>query len=167
MIDAWLDLCVFAPLGFAVSSRELVPELVAKGRQHLDVQVRVARMIGQFALSQGRSNVSSTLGRLRPATSTPTAPSPAAPSPTPPPPFADEELIPVRIEPAPVAPAVQHGDIPTAGDLAIPGYDALAASQVVTRLAGLTPEELEVVRRYEATHRGRRTILGKISQLQG
>ncbi|MDQ1468206.1 MAG: hypothetical protein QOH10_2621 [Actinomycetota bacterium] len=49
--------------------------------------------------------------------------------------------------------------------LAIPGYDALSASQVVERLAGLGREELAAVRDYEAGHRRRRTILGKIEQL--
>jgi hypothetical protein len=50
-------------------------------------------------------------------------------------------------------------------DLPIPGYDALSASQVVERLAGLAPDELDAVHAYEATHRQRRTILGKIEQL--
>ena len=52
---------------------------------------------------------------------------------------------------------------PTA--LAIPGYDALSASQVVERLAGLSGDELAAVREYETGHRRRRTILGKIEQL--
>jgi hypothetical protein len=50
--------------------------------------------------------------------------------------------------------------------LAIPGYDSLSASQVVQRLGGLSSEELEAVRQYESTTRGRRTILSKIAQLQ-
>jgi hypothetical protein len=49
--------------------------------------------------------------------------------------------------------------------LPIPGYDALSASQVVERLIGLAPDELDAVHAYEATHRQRRTILGKIEQL--
>jgi hypothetical protein len=49
--------------------------------------------------------------------------------------------------------------------LAIPDYDQLSASQVVQRLDGLTPEELDAVRRHEVAHRGRNTILGKITQL--
>ena len=53
-----------------------------------------------------------------------------------------------------------------AADLAIPGYDVLSASQVVQRLAGLADDELEAVRAYESSHRGRKTILGRISQLQ-
>ncbi len=61
--------------------------------------------------------------------------------------------------PAPVAPAV--------ASLAVPDYDSLAASQVIARLAALAPAELEAVRRYEDATRGRRTILGRIAQLQG
>jgi hypothetical protein len=49
--------------------------------------------------------------------------------------------------------------------LAIPEYDMLSASQVVERLDGLTPTELDAVREYEIAHRGRSTILGKILQL--
>jgi hypothetical protein len=55
---------------------------------------------------------------------------------------------------------------PVSAELGIPGYDSLSASQVVQRLAGLAPDELEAVRRYEAAGRGRRTILNKIVQLQ-
>ena len=51
-------------------------------------------------------------------------------------------------------------------DLAIPGYDTLSASHVVQRLAGLSPAELAAVGDYEATTRGRRTILAKVAQLQ-
>jgi hypothetical protein len=53
-----------------------------------------------------------------------------------------------------------------ASELAIHGYDALSAPQVVQRLAGLSPEELEAVRVYETATRGRRTILARIAQLQ-
>jgi hypothetical protein len=52
-------------------------------------------------------------------------------------------------------------------ELPIPGYDALSASQVVQRLVGLSADELAAVHAYEATHRQRRTILGKIEQLAG
>ena len=55
---------------------------------------------------------------------------------------------------------------PTVEDLAITGYDSLSASQVVTRLDGLGTDELEAVRAYEIAHRGRKTILNKVAQLQ-
>lgn len=54
---------------------------------------------------------------------------------------------------------------PEVADLPIPDYDELSASQVIERLEGLDPSSLEAIRAYEASHRGRNTILGKISQL--
>lgn len=53
-----------------------------------------------------------------------------------------------------------------AARLAIPDYDNLSASQVVPRLDGLTPAELDAVFRYERGHRHRRTILNRVAQLQ-
>ena len=81
--------------------------------------------------------------------------------------------------PAPVAPAAAarahppHAETPTSGtpgtrdpvELPIEEYESLAASQVVARLPTLTPGELREIRRFEARHRGRRTVLGKIDQL--
>jgi hypothetical protein len=55
---------------------------------------------------------------------------------------------------------------PPVDSLAIPDYDSLSALQVVDRLPGLTPAELEAVRAYESAHRGRKTILNKAAQLQ-
>ena len=57
-------------------------------------------------------------------------------------------------------------DGPAVTSLAIPDYDALAASQVVPRLPSLTADELDAVRRYEEAHRARRTVLARIAQLQ-
>jgi hypothetical protein len=61
--------------------------------------------------------------------------------------------------PADVKPAPEVADLP------IPDYDELSASQVIERLEGLDPSSLEAIRAYEASHRGRNTILGKIAQL--
>ncbi len=55
---------------------------------------------------------------------------------------------------------------PSASSLAIVDYDSLAASQVVPRLEALTVAELESLRLYELAHRGRRTILSRVQQLQ-
>jgi len=73
-------------------------------------------------------------------------------------------------DPGPTSPDRGNGAAPVAGpaaeELAIPDYESLSASHVVNRLPGLTPDELEAVRRYEAAHRSRKTILNKIAQLQ-
>ena len=119
----------------------------------------------------------------RPTSSSPTSSSPASPSPSPTAPVRSpsagsspsangngrgraEGSTMATTDPVadptadPVAPA------PSSDDLAIPGYDALSASQVVQRLAGLSPAELESVRAYEASTRGRKTILSRVNQLQ-
>ena len=67
---------------------------------------------------------------------------------------------------APVTPMVAGAARPGSGDLAIPGYDSLSASQVVQRLASLSAAELQAVGAYEASTRGRRTILARVAQLQ-
>jgi hypothetical protein len=59
---------------------------------------------------------------------------------------------------APAAPA-------TAAALPIREYDGLSASQVVSRLTGLTPDELRAVRGYEDGSRARRTVLLAIERL--
>ncbi len=64
---------------------------------------------------------------------------------------------PERPEPDPAAAAVVGG--------ALADYDTLSASQVVRRLESLGPEELDAVRRYEASTRNRRTILNRAGQL--
>ena len=77
----------------------------------------------------------------------------------------------IDVTEAAVAPA-SSADAPIAGngdadDLPIEAYESLAASHVVARLEALSPSELERVRDFEAAHRGRRTVLGKIDQLLG
>jgi hypothetical protein len=55
----------------------------------------------------------------------------------------------------------------SAADLPIREYDGLSASQVVSRLTGLTPEELRAVRAYEEASRARRTVVLAIDRLLG
>ena len=50
-------------------------------------------------------------------------------------------------------------------ELPIPTYDALNVGEIAERLDGLTPEELKVVRRYEADTKNRSTVLDKIDAL--
>jgi hypothetical protein len=149
-----LELVVYAPIGFALEARQLLPSFVERGRN----QVTMAKMIGQFAVKQGQveaekrfagiqKRADEVLGDLgRRDDDAGAAPAAAAPS-----------------TPA-SAPVRQSGA--DAAALAITDYDSLAASQVIPRLEGLDADELAAVARYETAHRGRKTILGKISQLQ-
>ncbi|MEO5680579.1 MAG: hypothetical protein ABIS47_13020 [Acidimicrobiales bacterium] len=174
-VEQALEIFVFAPLGLAMTARTQLPEMVAKGRAQVEGQLTLARFVGQFAVKHGRAEVEK---RLK-AYTTPPGPTEAGPRRG----SADAEApivtVPLTVlaepapEPAPEPPAVPTASpdldlapAPPAADLAIPGYDALSASHVVQRLAGLSPAELEQVRSYEAATRGRKTVLTKISQLQ-
>jgi hypothetical protein len=152
--DQAVDVFVHAPIGLIFDGPASLPKLIKAGRN----QVTSARMIGQFAVQQGQTEATKALARLQEQAAgilgliggSPSAPAPQAPQTA-------------RRAPAPV---VTPEPELLADGLAIPDYDSLSASQVVSRLAGLGPAELDAVRAYEAAKRGRKTILNKIAQLQ-
>ena len=171
-LDQALDLFVYAPLGFALEARELLPELIERGRNQVDGQVTMARMVGRFAVQQGQVEANKRLGPIqqqaasalsdlglapRPrgqtATTRPSTTSAAAPRSA-------------RARSQPTGASEATASLLDDSSLAVPDYDGLAASQVIPRLAGLSAAELEEVRAYEAAKRGRKTILNKIAQLQ-
>jgi hypothetical protein len=156
-IDQLLDLFVYAPLGFVMNLEEVVPQLVEKGHQ----QVQMARMFGQFAVDQGakeaRKRVEGLAERAAGAKGPRSNGSVAAVPDAAPAPVATEPLREDDEPPSEPAPSVD--------ELGIPDYDSLSASQVVPRLDGLSGGERDAVRRYEAAHRGRKTILSKLAQL--
>jgi hypothetical protein len=65
--------------------------------------------------------------------------------------------------PVPQAPA----EAPAAGELPIADYDFLAVSEILPLLAELDPEELEQIRSYEESNRGRASVLHRIDDLLG
>lgn len=159
-VEQALEVVVFAPIGLVMTARAQLPEMVAKGRAQVEGQLTVARFIGQFAVKQGKAEVEK---RFKAYTDqTEPAPAPAPPSK----PQVDERAPTISARPTLLAEPASPAPAPPAADLAIPGYDALSASQVVQRLAGLSSAELEQVRAYEAATRGRKTVLTRISQLQ-
>ena len=184
-IEHTLEVLVYAPIGVGLYIRDMAPTFVnmfvARGRAEIDrrqaqVQQRTttARSIGEVAMAFGvpmvrqrverevgtaRERAQSLLGSIAGSDDTVGAPvarpEPPAPAAAPP------------AEPAPVASAPPTETNGSQADpmLPIPGYNSLSASQVVQRLAGLSADELEAVRAYEASNRKRRTILGKIDQI--
>lgn len=167
-LDHALEVFVYAPIGLLFEGASLLPQLVEKGKS----QVTMARMIGQFAVTQGSGEAGKIAGRLQDQAITVLAKLGGANPPEEPiTPAAMREAVPAPVpaEPAaaePVAPATPAGPPVDVATLAIPDYDGLSASHVVNRLAGLAPVELEAVRAYEAANRGRKTILSKVAQLQ-
>lgn len=171
-LDQLLDLVFFAPAGLVLSARELFPRLAEKGRKQITGQVTTARVVGQFAVQEGQKRAGSALGQVR--RQAPPRPS-AEPVATSKPAVRIEAVVvapaPVRTDPTATgngqaAAAAPVAAPPDADALAIPGYDTLSASQVVQRLGGLSADELEAVRSYEAATRGRKTVLHKVAQLQ-
>ncbi len=171
-LERAMEAFVYAPIGLVFEGPDPYPELVEKGRS----QVTAAKMMGEFAvqigqseackrIEQGRAQLLETLG----TTARPDSP-PAKARRT----SAPANAATAKAEPGHDGPrtrnAAEKVATATAGpkpDLAIPDYDGLSASQVVTRLGGLSPDELEAVRVHELGHRGRKTILNKVAQIQG
>jgi len=193
--DRAVELLLFAPVGLALSAKELLPQLVERGRQQVSGQVTMAKMLGQFAVKQGQVEAEKAFDRARsqaqealeqlgvldggssrtapptaPASSPATSTKPLAPTPSgsrratvnPPPSGASPTPVPVR-----GARRTASGPKAVGSELAIPDYDSLSASQVLPRLSGLTPAELDAVGSHERANRGRKTILSKVAQLQG
>lgn len=152
-LERTLDMCLFAPVGLAVTLAEDLPELISKGRERLGQELSNARIVGRFVVNRSGRRVGGRLEELlgehrgpssQPgAGSTPvrTAPSSSVVHPQP---------------DAQAAAVVEH---------ALADYDTLSASQVVRRLESLGPDELRAVQRYEASTRNRRTILTRAGQL--
>jgi len=175
-LEQVVELAVYAPVGLFLAARDAVrkhlPGLIDTGRDQVARQVALARMMGHYAVEEAQKDAgrrvqqaNDLLASVRPGT---------APAPTPP---ARDEWHPEPETPAPsretfpevaaaATPVAANGAAPEVGSLAIPGYASLSASQVVQRLDGLSPAQLEDVRHFEAATRGRKTILGRIAQLQ-
>jgi hypothetical protein len=178
LLDAALDVFVYAPIGFLLDAREVVPKLAERGKG----QVALARLFGRFAVQRGQAEADRIL-RLRTAPTRPVVEDAGAPPASAATTATTAARSTARSAPrsaasgattsaTKAAAAKRKAKAPAkrkpvaASGLAIPGYDTLSASQVVPRLDALRAAELEAVRAYEAAHRGRRTILNRIAQLQ-
>jgi hypothetical protein len=172
LAEAAADLFIYAPIGLFFEGPSVVTKLAEQGRVH----ARNARLFGEFAVRQGEGELRRRLGDLEgPAggllrlfglvgDDDAPAPPPASPASGPAGAGPDGPDVSAAFEPT-----AGNGHAPAGPDvseLAIPDYDSLSASQVVTRLEGLSADELEAVRAYESAHRGRKTILNKVAQLQ-
>jgi hypothetical protein len=159
-IEQALDLFFYAPLGFVLNAQEVVPQLIEKGHQ----QVVMARMFGKFAIeNEAPKQIAELQKQVQKVAEQFTARGGRAAQPSSNGPEAQTGTA--TQTSAPVVNSPAHG--PGAAELAITDYDSLSASQVVPRLEGLADAELAAVHDYEAAHRGRKTILSKIAQLQG
>jgi len=167
-----LELLVYAPAGLVVSVIDDLPTFVDRGRTSVGVQLGNARLLGEFALRKARRDLSGRVGQLNPHRGTAAPPSgDPAKGPESTEDDSSDSGSTEDPESAGTEASSQHPEPRTAratapsDHLAIFDYETLSASQVVRRLDGLGPDELEAVYRHEAASRRRRTILHRAQQL--
>lgn len=178
-VERAVEFAVHVPIGIAAFARDSLPTFTqmfaGRGRREVaqhqqQVQARLAnyRAIGELAITYGppvvRQRLSEHMETLRLAARTTFD---ALPLPRTAP---EHHVAPASApEPRPKHDAPVPGTAtptPDPSGLAIPDYDGLAASQIIERLAGLAPSELDAVDAYERATRARRTVLGKIAILK-
>jgi hypothetical protein len=193
-LDRLLDVAVYGPVGLVGAVREGFPRWAEAGRRQLGARMTMARVVGRLAVDQGSRQSGDILrrvaeqadavltglglapnpvdGRGTGSRSDSTNGSPGGAAGHAPPPGAGAGQAAPGPAPAPAdgprgsSPSGQASAGLDPAQLAIPGYDTLSASQVVQRLPGLSADELEAVRAYEAAGRARKTILLKVAQLR-
>lgn len=152
-LDKALDVGVFAPLGFALEFRRLVPELAEAGRQ----QVAFSRSLGKAALStlgkaaaaQARSSAPAAADtpkatEPKPTKATPTKARPAKPKPT---------------KPTPAKAAKKSGSSHAKGSGQVEGYDGLTAREIVALAAAATAPQRAWMLDREQAGKQRKTVL--------
>ena len=160
LLDQALDLLLYAPIGLISNSFEELGDLgdlAQKGRIRVGRLLGNARVIGRLTVGLGRRSVETEVARwIPPETGGQRSGETDG----------DESPAPTRLvrqsEPLEVSRRVNAET-----NLAIHGYEALSASQVVRRLDGLGPDELQAIFEHEAATRRRRTILHRTQQLLG
>lgn len=199
-VDQALSTFVYAPIGLLFDGPARFPQLVRNGRN----QVTNARMMGQFAVQMGRTEVEKrasdldgpvveVLRGLGFIDGPPPSPAPTTAPEEPAPPTGTQggakapaakkraakktsaRKATKKAGPTKKAGAKKSGaekaaapnvePAPSAAALPITDYDSLSASQVVSRLQGLSTGDLEAIRAYEAATRSRKTILNRVQQL--
>ena len=145
--------------GRLVDAVPAVVDKVPAAAERVKREVVLARFLGKMVVDQGLRELQSRLTPHDPET-TSAVPASAAPA---------------RSEP-PTAVAERHADddadaddadgVPDVASLALADYDHLSSAQIVGKLDGLDAAERRSIERYERAGRHRRTILGKLAQLE-
>ena len=186
----WRDYALYAPIGLATMVVEDLPQVAETTKVRVTNRLTVARIVGQYAVRTAGAYLTSRLEELAAERSAEDAAARAAADgleddhvertatdET----AVDETFAMSESTAADAAPpnaestpegvgGTQQQLVDPAGtdveQLALADYDSLAASQIVARLEALPGDELEAIRVYESTHRQRRTVIGKVQQLQ-
>lgn len=171
-LDKALDLGVFAPLGFALEFRRVVPELAEAGRR----QLAFSRSLGQAALrTMARSNQARDTAQKAPTAPPVKTPGAAANTPAAAAPSAAKKSV---AKPAAKKPAAKKatGKKPAAkkaavkksaakkaaappATAAVSGYDEMTARQIIERARTASAPERRWMSDREAAGKARTTVL--------
>jgi len=167
-VDRLLDVVVYAPLGVAAQVVEELPQLAQRGRDTVAGPGAMYRSVGLFAMQQARNMAERHAGGVHDLLTSVGFLSPRGTA------SGDEDASETEPETGgfeadqvdPVARFDQTAaDSASVGDVGISGYDTRPAAEVVPLLAELSAEQRAAVRAHESAGRGRRTILGRLDQL--
>ena len=136
-----VDVAVLAPIGLVKRARTLIPELIEEGRSTVASAQTIGRFVTPILRKQGKKLVTGKVGTARPKR-TPAASAPKVPAPQ-----------------TSRAPDIETGSEPFVG------YDHLGSAAVVARLGEFSAAQRRAIGSYEASHRNRRTVLGRLDQL--
>ena len=154
-IDQWIDLFVYAPVGFVYEYQDVLPKLIRRGKS----QVQIAKLLGTMAAKQGQRTVNSRLEDVIDGATSGVA--------------QGITEIGTRVGLAPES-STERADANGAGEaevdgaerpLPIAGYDDLTAKQVISVLSDLDPAQRARIGTYEAAHRARKTVMAKLAAL--
>ncbi len=140
-----IESIIYVQVGAIKLVKEAIEHAEEVGEALVASKLSVAKSVGKFTIDFGGREIEALANKLFGSTNEPE--------------FYDE------VDEAEEEIEENDGESIDVNSLAIPGYDSLAASQVIQRLNDLSEEQLKLVEDYELSHRQRRTILAKLTQL--
>ena len=194
-VKKFLDYFVYAPIGVISSLADSIPKAVENGRQVVESRGMAAKFMGKMAVDFAGSAIKSQLDDAKENVGGKVAsvlPEPwgdlarfvlgiedrASTADTKTPAESDVETTAqnVTIEAEVVSGSEAESSIETEDSSqfasngiedVIPSYSTLSANQIVAKLDRLKGEELRAVLDFETSHRGRKTIISRVTDLLG
>jgi hypothetical protein len=165
----WREIVLYAPIGLVMVLADDLPKLADDVFARVSSEVGTARIVGKYAVRKAATRLARNLQwtATHPVPNgPPAAPQAVSPASSTP----DDETRPVAVTAAAMddlgTGELASSAVVTEDELPFAHYDSIAASHIVDRLEALSADELELLRVYEEAHRHRRTVLGRIQQLQ-
>ncbi len=163
---AAVDLLFFAPIGFAKRARKLLPDLIREGRSTAASARTIGKFVTPIARKQGTKLVKAKVAEITGSTLPKSRQGPRSVETAEGRPAVVRTAKPKVARPGTTGSAEASPKDPSIPHEPFAGYDHLGSAAVVARLGELSRAERSAVRAYETAHRNRRTVLGRLDQLE-